>query len=61
MLFGIHSIKYEKFLFLILSVYYATKLFFILPLKIACAVKYLPCLGSIDHNDDYIIYFQIIY
>jgi hypothetical protein len=49
MLLGIHSTKYEEFLFWTLSIYSSTSLEDILPLNIAQAVKYLPCLGSEAH------------
>jgi len=49
MLFGIHSTKYEEFLFWTLSIYSSTSLDDILPLNIAEAVRYLPCLGSEAH------------
>ena len=49
MLFGIHSTKYEEFLFWTLSIYSSTSLEDILPLNIAEAVRYLPCLGSEAH------------
>jgi hypothetical protein len=48
-LFGIHSTKYEEFLFETLSNYSSTSFVETLPLKIAEAVKYLPCLGSAAH------------
>lgn len=48
-LFGIHSTKYEEFLFYTLSIYSSTSLDDILPLNIADAVRYLPCLGSEAH------------
>ena len=49
MLLGIHSTKYELFLFYTLSIYSSTSLVDILPLNRAEAVKYLPCLGSAAH------------
>ena len=49
MLFGIHSTKYEEFLFWTLSIYSSTSLEDILPLNMAEAVRYLPCLGSEAH------------
>jgi len=49
MLFGIHSTKYEEFLFYTFNIYSSTSLVDILPLKRAEAVKYLPCLGSAAH------------
>jgi len=49
MLFGIHSTKYDEFLFCTLSIYSSTSFVDILPLNIAEAVKYLPCLGSEAH------------
>jgi hypothetical protein len=49
MLFGIHSTKYEEFLFWTLSIYSSTSLVDILPLNMHEAVKYLPCLGSEAH------------
>jgi len=48
-LFGIHSTKYEEFLFYTFNIYSSTSLVDILPLKRAEAVKYLPCLGSAAH------------
>merc|ERR1712194_674116 len=42
-LFGIHSTKYEEFLFWTLSICSSTSLVNILPLNIAQAVRYLPC------------------
>jgi hypothetical protein len=48
-LLGIHSTKYEEFLFYTLSIYSSTSLEDIRPLKIAQAVRYLPCLGSDAH------------
>src|SRR6185437_2609102 len=49
MLFGIHSTKYEEFLFWTLSICSSTSLVDILPLNKAEAVRYLPCLGSEAH------------
>lgn len=49
MLLGIHSTKYDEFLFYTLSIYSSTSLVESLPLNIAHAVKYLPCLGSEAH------------
>ena len=49
MLLGIHSTKYEEFLFWTFSICSSTSLVEILPLNIAEAVKYLPCLGSDAH------------
>merc|ERR1719337_166288 len=49
MLFGIHSTKYDEFLFWTLSICSSTSLVDILPLKRAEAVRYLPCLGSEAH------------
>lgn len=49
MLFGIHSTKYDEFLFYTLSIYSSTSFVDNLPLNIAQAVKYLPCLGSEAH------------
>lgn len=45
-LLGIHSIKYELFLLETLSIYSSTSFVDILPLNMAEAVRYLPCLGS---------------
>ena len=49
MLLGIHSTKYEEFLFCTLSICSSTSLVLILPRKSELAVKYLPCLGSDAH------------
>merc|ERR1719443_1294187 len=49
MLLGIHSTKYEEFLFWTLSICSSTSLVDILPLNMAEAVRYLPCLGSEAH------------
>merc|ERR1719382_1494743 len=46
MLFGIHSTKYELFLFCTLSICSSTSFMDILPLNTAATVRYLPCLGS---------------
>merc|ERR1712050_351013 len=49
MLFGIHSTKYEEFLFWTFNICSSTSLVDIRPLNMADAVKYLPCLGSEAH------------
>jgi len=49
MLFGIHSTKYEEFLFCTFNICSSTSFVDILPLNIAEAVRYLPCLGSEAH------------
>merc|ERR1719412_930524 len=49
MLFGIHSTKYEEFLFCTLSICSSTSLVDMRPRNIADAVRYLPCLGSEAH------------
>ena len=49
MLFGIHSTKYDEFLFYTFNIYSSTSLVDILPLNKQEAVKYLPCLGSAAH------------
>lgn len=49
MLFGIHSTKYDEFLFYIFSICSSTSFVDIFPLNIADAVRYLPCLGSEAH------------
>merc|ERR1712185_829353 len=49
MLLGIHSTKYEEFLFWTLSICSSTSLVDMRPLKTAEAVRYLPCLGSEAH------------
>ena len=49
MLFGIHSTKYEEFLFWTFNICSSTSLVDILPLNMAEAVRYLPCLGSEAH------------
>ncbi len=48
-LFGIHSTKYEEFLFWTLSICSSTSLVDILPLNMQQAVRYLPCRGSDAH------------
>lgn len=48
-LFGIHSTKYEEFLFYTFNIYSSTSFVDILPLNKHEAVKYLPCLGSAAH------------
>ena len=48
-LFGIHSTKYDEFLFYTFNIYSSTSFVDNLPLNIAHAVKYLPCLGSDAH------------
>jgi hypothetical protein len=48
-LFGIHSTKYDEFLFYTFNIYSSTSFVDILPLNKAEAVKYLPCLGSAAH------------
>merc|ERR1719297_60960 len=45
-LLGIHSTKYEEFLFCTLSICSSTSFMDILPLKQAATVRYLPCRGS---------------
>merc|ERR1712076_337368 len=45
-LFGIHSTKYDEFLFCTFNNCSSTSFIDILPLNIAATVKYLPCLGS---------------
>merc|ERR1719309_202242 len=45
-LLGIHSTKYEEFLFWIFNICSSTSFMDILPLNTAATVKYLPCLGS---------------
>ncbi len=52
-LFGIHSTKYEEFLFWTFSICSSTSLVDIRPLNMALAVKYRPCRGS----DAHIIFF----
>jgi len=49
MLLGIHSTKYEEFLFWTFNICSSTSLVDILPLNKAEAVRYLPCLGSAAH------------
>merc|ERR1719169_213467 len=49
MLFGIHSTKYDEFLFCTFNICSSTSFVDILPLNNAQAVKYLPCLGSDAH------------
>merc|ERR1712000_653385 len=49
MLLGIHSTKYEEFLFWTLSICSSTSLEDILPLNMAEAVRYLPWRGSEAH------------
>merc|ERR1719512_591352 len=46
MLFGIHSTKYELFLFWIPSICSSTSFIDMRPRKTAATVRYLPCLGS---------------
>merc|ERR1719295_2332721 len=46
MLLGIHSTKYELFLFCTLSICSSTSFILIRPRNMAATVKYLPCLGS---------------
>jgi hypothetical protein len=48
-LLGIHSTKYELFLFYTFNICSSTSLVDILPLNSGEAVKYLPCLGSAAH------------
>jgi len=48
-LFGIHSTKYDEFLFCTFIICSSTSLVLILPRNIAEAVKYLPCRGSAAH------------
>merc|ERR1712013_605874 len=48
-LFGIHSTKYDEFLFCTLSICSSTSFVDMRPLKRPAAVKYLPCLGSAAH------------
>merc|ERR1719385_212216 len=48
-LLGIHSTKYELFLFCTLSICSSTSLVDIRPRNIADAVRYLPCRGSEAH------------
>merc|ERR1719242_887821 len=49
MLLGIHSTKYEEFLFWTLSICSSTSFVLMRPRNIAATVKYLPCLGSQAH------------
>merc|ERR1719310_1536326 len=49
MLFGIHSTKYEEFLFCTLSICSSTSFVDIRPRNIAAAVRYRPCRGSAAH------------
>merc|ERR1712107_359789 len=49
MLFGIHSTKYEEFLFCTLSNCSSTSLVDMRPRKSAAAVRYRPCRGSAAH------------
>merc|ERR1712098_729324 len=49
MLFGIHSTKYEEFLFWTLSICSSTSFVDIRPRNSPHAVKYRPCLGSAAH------------
>merc|ERR550517_1319931 len=49
MLLGIHSTKYDEFLFCTLSICSSTSFVDILPLNMAEAVRYRPCLGSEAH------------
>merc|ERR1712025_292539 len=46
MLLGIHSTKYDEFLFCTFNICSSTSFIDILPLNMAATVKYLPCLGS---------------
>merc|ERR1719480_297393 len=48
-LLGIHSTKYEEFLFCTFNICSSTSFVDILPRKSAAAVKYRPCLGSAAH------------
>merc|ERR1712019_36476 len=52
-LFGIHSTKYDEFLFWTFSICSSTSFVLMRPLNIADAVKYRPCRGS----DAHIIFF----
>merc|ERR1712165_87829 len=45
-LFGIHSTKYELFLFWTFNICSSTSFMDILPRNMAATVKYRPCLGS---------------
>merc|ERR1711977_476070 len=49
MLLGIHSTKYDEFLFCTFNICSSTSFALILPLKNVDAVRYLPCLGSAAH------------
>merc|ERR1719470_694005 len=49
MLFGIHSTKYDEFLFCTLSICSSTSFVDIRPRNIADAVRYRPCRGSDAH------------
>merc|ERR1719502_347813 len=49
MLFGIHSTKYEEFLFCTLSICSSTSFVDIRPRNMAAAVRYRPCRGSAAH------------
>merc|ERR550537_321802 len=49
MLFGIHSTKYEEFLFCTLSICSSTSLVDMRPRKRAREVRYRPCRGSAAH------------
>merc|ERR550517_2204477 len=49
MLLGIHSTKYEEFLFWTLSICSSTSLVDMRPRNMAEAVRYLPCRGSLAH------------
>merc|ERR1719150_2630364 len=49
MLFGIHSTKYDEFLFWTLSICSSTSLVDMRPRNIADAVRYRPCRGSEAH------------
>merc|ERR1712176_763887 len=49
MLFGIHSTKYDEFLFCTLSICSSTSLVDMRPRERAAAVRYRPCRGSAAH------------
>merc|ERR1712167_133431 len=49
MLLGIHSTKYDEFLFGTFNICSSTSLVDILPRNMHWAVSYLPCLGSAAH------------
>merc|ERR1712172_466746 len=49
MLFGIHSTKYEEFLFCTFSICSSTSFVDMRPRKSAAAVRYRPCRGSAAH------------